>query len=261
MNVSFEVTHNILAGGGPYSFIISDLQLRLSILKNGLLHYVGELIPRQPLFILPSGGASNIICDITLDHYGLSQIEKLREGGDLTFRVQGSFVGEKQQQPQTKTLAGFTLDLRMPKSDWVENILPRLKYKDVLLLEIPKFLEPKFEDVVTYVNGAWKQYSMGEYDKVLTECRKALETLSNKVKTQGFKKEIVDDQGKKKEIPDWDKLLGSPNLGDILGSINRKIWGFVTPGAHAGKAINREDADFALMTTHAIINLTIHKLR
>jgi hypothetical protein len=262
INVSFEVTHTIPipAGGGAYNFMISDLKLSLSVLKDGLLHYVGELIPRQPLFILPSGGTSNIICDMTLDHYGLSQIEKLREGKDLTFRVEGTFVGEQQQQPQTKTATGFTLDFRMPKSDWIENILPRLKYKDVMLLEIPKFLEPKFDDVVTYVNDAWRQYSMGEYDKVLTECRKALETLSNKVKAQGFEKEIEDDQGKRKMIPDWDKLLGAPDLGDILGSINQKIWGFVAPSAHAGKAINKEDADFALMITHAIINLAIHKL-
>jgi len=101
---------------------------------------------------------------------------------------------------------------------------------------------------------------MGEYDKVLTECRKALEALNKKVKAQGFTKEIKEEQGSKKELPDWDKLFGSSKLGDIIGTINKKLWGFVAPGAHAGKAINREDADFALMITHAITNIVIHKL-
>ena len=195
-----------------------------------------------------------------LDHYGLGQIEKLREGKDLTFRVEGSFIGENRQQPQSWTSAGFSLDFRMPKSDWVENVLHRLKYRDVMLLEIPRFLEPQFEDVATYINDAWRQYSRGEYDKVLTECRKALETLKKKIMAQGFEKEIVDDQGTKKKILDWDKLLGSSDMGDIVGSINQKLWGFVAPGAHAGKAINREDADFALMTTHAMIDIVVKKL-
>ena len=260
LDVNFEVTHSTSAGAGAYNLVISDIYLRLSVITAGVLRFVGQLIPIQPFHILAAGQTITIPCSVVLDHYGLRQIEKLREGRDLTFRVDGRFVGEKQQQPQTRTLTGFSFDFRMPKSDWVENVLPKLKFKDVMLLEIPRLLEPKFEDVVTYINEAWKQYSMGEYDKVLTECRKALETLTNKVKAQGFEKEITDEQGKKRKIPNWDKLLGSKDLGDIVGSINQKIWGFVTPGAHAGKAIIREDADFALMITHAIINVTIHKL-
>ena len=42
--------------------------------------------------------------------------------------------------------------------------------------------------------------------------------------------------------------------------LNQKITVFVTPGSHAGKSVNKEDADFALMTTHAITNLAIKKL-
>jgi hypothetical protein len=229
-------------------------------LKAGAVHYLGELINRKPFLLLPSGSTDNIVYDFAFDHWGLGQIEKLREGGDLTFRVEGNFTGYNPQQPQSMATSEFILDFRMAKSDWVENILPRLKYKDVILLEIPKLIEPQFEDVITYIDDAWRQYSMGEYDKVLTECRKALETLNKKVKAQGFTKGNTEEQGTKKELPDWDKLFGSSKLGDIIGTMNQKLWGFVAPGAHAGKAINREDADFALMITHAITNIVIHKL-
>lgn len=166
---------------------------------------------------------------------------------------------EVHQQPQTRSSSSVTVSFRIPKSDWVEKILPQLKYKDVALLEIPRLEDVEFADVVEYINAAWKYHSMGEYSQVLGECRKALETLTTKVKNKGLEKEVME-EGKRRIILDWNKLLGSDEIGEIVGSICQKTWGFVTPGAHAGKTINREDADFALMVTHAMANFVSRKL-
>jgi len=259
VNVVFEMTQSTRPGAPAISFILTNLNLKLLLIKGGVIYQVGQLVPARTFLNMSPGSSSTINCDLSLDHYGLGQIEKLREGGDLSFRVEGKFVVENPQQPQAKFPFDFSLDFRIPKSDWVEDILPRLKYKDIILIEIPRVIEPQFEDVMTYVNGAWRQYSMGEYDKVLTECRKALEKLSDKIRSQGYEKENPTNQGSKK-IPDWDKLMGNSELGDVAGSIYQKLWRFVAPGAHAGKAINREDADFALMITHAVVNLAAHRL-
>lgn len=260
IKIDLEMAHSTRPGTGAINLNISNLTLRLSIIAKGATYPIGELIPAQTFFSLQTGNKVYIYCDLSLDHYGLGQIEKLRESTDLRLRIDGGFLAENQQQPQSKNYVSFSHDLRISKSDWVEDILPRMKYKEVMLVEIPKLIEPQFEGMSVYLIDAWRQYSMGEYDKVLTECRKALEELSKTVKSKGFEKEAGNSQGERKKVPDWEKLLNNSDSGNIIGGIHQKLLGFVAPGAHAGKAINREDADFALMVTHAIVNLVIRKL-
>jgi len=234
------------------------MNLRLYIQLPNAQHYVGNLIPRESYLELPPvGGPRGFAFDLLLDHYGLSQIEKLRNGKDLNFMVEGSLMVENAQQPPLRAIGRLQFQYRIAKSDWVENILQRIKFKDVVLVEIPKIEKPEFEETENHLNDSWRQYARGEYDKVFTECRKALESLGKKIKDAGYEKMQTDSSRK---VPDWGKLLGDENLGDILGTIDKKILGFVAVGAHAGKSINREDADFALMITHALVSLIVNKL-
>jgi len=41
-------------------------------------------------------------------------------------------------------------------------------------LKFQKIEKPEFSDVAARISDAWKQHSMSEYDKTLTECRKLL---------------------------------------------------------------------------------------
>jgi hypothetical protein len=165
------------------------------------------------------------------------------------------FVGEQQGAPQTKQNSQVGMQIRIPKSDWVERILPRIGYKDVALLEIPRLVAPDYKDVVDYQNEAWRQFMMGDYDKVLVECRKTLEALGTRVKEKGLERTV---EGK--AVPDWDKLLGNDDSGSMLEVMFQKLRGFVAPGSHAGRSSSREEAEFALMVTHAIANLALKKL-
>lgn len=242
------------------TMILSGFAVELRLGTSSKEYYIGQLVSSQALVFLQANVRTNLTLGLDLDHYELREIEKLRESKDLQFIVNFAFTSEVQGNPQTKASSGFHLRFKIPKSDWVENILPAVGYKEVALLEIPKLPDSEFEDIANHINAAWKQHSMGEYGNVFTECRKALETLTGKMKAKGFEKEITDNEGKKKKVPDWEKLLGSSELGDILGTVNQKILGFVAPGAHAGKAINKEEADFGLMITHSLLNIAIHKL-
>jgi len=177
----------------------------------------------------------------------------------LQFTAKFAFTAEIQGNPQTRTQSNFSLGFKIPKSDWVETLLPVLGLKTVSLIEIPKLSDPEFQEIISHVDDAWKQYSMGEYHRVLTDCRKALESLASVVKDKGYKKS-KEQEGKKRTFPDWGKLLGNEDLGDTVGIINKKARAFIVPAAHAGRTINREDADFALMITHAIVNLITRKL-
>jgi hypothetical protein len=106
------------------------------------------------------------------------------------------FIAHLQQQPPITYPGQVNLDIRISKSDWVEKILPNLKYKEVSLIEVPKIENPEFS-VVAKIDDAWKMYSMGEYGKVLTECRKALEAFVTILKEKGLQKEIIEKEGKK----------------------------------------------------------------
>jgi hypothetical protein len=56
-------------------------------------------------------------------------------------------------------------------------------------LEFPKLESPDFKEAIDHLNNAWRQYGFGQYDKVLEECRKTLETAKELLK----KKDLLKD--------------------------------------------------------------------
>ena len=172
----------------------------------------------------------------------------------------GNFIGtyfNERGMSISKSVGYQNIEGRISKSDWVETFLPAFNYKEVSLLEIPKIGATNYQNVINHLNSAWKQKHMGQYDKVLTDCRKVIEEISTIVRKLGF--ETQEENGKK--VPNWKKFFGSgEEIGEIFGSINQKLYGFTWLGAHTGKSINLEDADYVLMITHAIANMVIKKI-
>jgi hypothetical protein len=260
LRLDFDVHYALTAGQPAYNLLIDFGKSELKVItKGGENLYVGMATPAQMVSMLTPNSSLSSNLYIDLDHYRLSQIEKVREGGDLRARVDIFFIVELQQQPPVKYPQTVSFDLRIPKSDWVETILPQLKYKEVSLIELPKIEKPEFSDVAARINEAWKQYSMGEYENVLTECRKAMEALVSVVKNRGFQKEITDEKGKR-VVPDWEKVVGHKEVGDIVEAFVQKLFGFLAKGSHYGKSISREDAELAIMNTHALVNYVAKKL-
>jgi hypothetical protein len=258
--LDFDVHYALTAGQPAYNLAINFERSELKVItKGGENLYVGMATPAQVFLMLTPNSSFSSSLYIDLDHYKLGQIEKIREGGDLRARVDIFFIAELQQQPPVKYPQTVSFDLRIPKSDWVETILPQLKYKEVSLIELPKIEKPEFGDVAARINEAWKQYAMGEYDKVLTECRKATEALITVVKNRGFQKEITDEKGKR-IVPDWEKVVGHKEVGEIVEAFVQKLFGFLAPGSHYGKSINKEDAELAIMNTHALVSYVAKKL-
>ncbi len=235
----------------PEDLMVSEIK-GILLLSNGIR--IGTLSSERPYIVLYQNGEQTLELYLELDHYKLHQIEEFRKGSDLSLQMNIIFVMEKRGQPQNKEMGSFNnIKIEIPKSEWVEKILPNIGFKDVSLIEIPK-INQKWQKIIEHINEAWHQHSMGKYDKVLIECRKALEALGNEVKNKGFNK----DEGK--SIPDWEKLFNSENVGDTVGAINKKFYGFLAPSAHTGKAINKEDADFALLVMHGIVTLVTENL-
>lgn len=221
--------------------------------------YAGTLTPGDMILYLRPNSSERTSFYIDLDHYRLRKIEEGRGGRDFEARVDLRFIAEVIERNQPIKYPGKTsFYIRVSKSDWVESILPQLGYKDVSLIEIPRIKNPKFGDAVSKLNEAWKMYCAGEYDKVLTECRKALEALGSVVKSEGFEK--VEEKEGKSSMPDWEKALGHKDVGGIVRTFVQKLHGFTSPGSHYGKVINREDAELAILCTHALVNYVAKRL-
>jgi hypothetical protein len=264
LRLEFEIHYISKSGEPEYNIFVSFGKAELKVIKLVPLGserlYVGSFTPEKTSFTLSPNSSSSIRLYIDLDHYRLSQLEKVREGKDLQICVELSLIAELLRELSTKHPVDFPpLYIGIPKSDWVEKILPQLKYKEVSLIEVPKLERPEFSNIIAKVDGAWKMYSMGEYDKVLTECRKAIEGLADIVKEKCFHKE-VEEEGKKKSVPDWESALGHKETGNLIGGFVQKLRNFLGPGAHYGKSISKEDAELAIMMTHALINYCTKKL-
>jgi len=254
---SGELEYNVFINFGR-----AELKVRKQVFPEvGETLYVGSLIPEERFFTLLSpNSSSSTRWYIDLDHYRLSQLEKIREGKDLQMCVDLFLIVELQREsPSMRPIQFPSLYIEVPKSDWVEKILPQLKYKEVSLIELPKLDRPEFSNIIVEIDKAWKMYSMGEYKEVLTNCRIAIEGLTDVVKSRGFHKE-VEEEGKKKTVPDWESALGHEKMGDLMRSFIQKLYDFLSPGAHYGKSINKEDAELAIMMTHALINFCTKKL-
>ena len=262
LNFEVGVTYITKTEGQHYAIELSYAPSKLKIIsKGGQSIYTSFLVQDPQSLFMTLNNQTAIRFYAELDHYRLAQVEKIREGGDLQILMELSFIINMYSSGYpARQFSSVSIDGRIPKSDWVERILPRLKFKDVSLIEIPKIENPEFSEVVDEINDAWKQYSMGEYDKVLTGCRKAMEALGDIVKDKDFKKEATDGNGEKKTVPDWEKAVGDEEIGEIIAVFVKKLFGFLAPGSHHGKSINREDAELAILTTHALANYVARKL-
>ena len=245
INFTFNFSHKSTA---RFDIINTNFIFRIRVQND--YYYVSSLMFDSFFITLSGQNTVSVRARLILDQNGLRKIEKLRENGDIRFNIY-CFVTLLDQYNK-HFICQSNFDGKIAKSDWVEKFLPTFKYKEVVLLEVPKLDFPELSQAAEFLNDAWKKKSMGQFSDVLLDCRKALEFITDEVKKKGFKTE----DGK----PDWEKFLGDKVLGDINAIIIQKLSGFIAPGVHYGKIFNIEDAEYALMITYAITNYVLNKL-
>jgi hypothetical protein len=223
------------------------------------------------------GEDKNIDFVLMLDHYILSQIEKRRGNENLylglDLRAQGyamEKIGEIHEYELNQER------ITVAKSDWVEEILPLLNYKNVVLIEVPVLKFEYFKDVIGEVDNAWKKYSMGDYKQVLVHCRNALDGIASKIKQAGFQMGDKEEEyqcpscGNKwsksnnnktdeRPVPNWKEFLGDEKIGQRIKEIYRNARGYTAPGAHFGKIIGMDEANFVLFQTYSMVKYILSR--
>jgi hypothetical protein len=157
-----------------------------------------------------------------------------------------------------------TIEAEIAKSTWVEEILPKLSYNNVAMIEFPKLEYQSLEEPIDRINAAWKSYSSGDIEEVLTNCRKALESLGRKVKEAGYlrSEQKHDKDGKEITVtyPDWKKFFDSESKSQIIGGISRKMFDFLAPGAHAAETIlEMNHGYFAILQIFSLTHFVISR--
>jgi hypothetical protein len=98
---------------------------------------------------------------------------------------------------------------------------------------------------------------MGQFDVVLLNCRKIIEELDSILKDKGFSIKKPLDDGRDMTVTDWRGFISQGDIGKYVEDTTENIRRFCNRATHSGNAIAKEDADYALLTTHATINLIL----
>ena len=205
--------------------------------KDGLI--LGRVEPEQR-YITLFKVKSDMKFIWQLTNHTIFELERLRDNKnlDLELRIQFLKFGEPRQ------IYNYSCQINIPKSLWVEDILPRLGLDNAILISLPNISNNKINE---HLQRAIKQFYTGDYPDVLADCQKALEELKTFCKTA----DIIE----KDNNINFSKLSSSENVQKALDEITRKLFLFFQSGGrHIGRDINKEDAELALLSTYGLVN-------
>jgi len=223
---------------------------------SGIFHYLELNQPKTLSFC------------IYLTPLQIETIEKLRGRDDLWIRITLSFhrgVAPEElftRPPYWEPVLHkeYGEQIKIAKSDWIEEYLPKLGYKRVRLIEVPLLPEDipeEFKAIVDGIEEAWRYFAMGEYGQTLTSCRIAIEALRNWFYNQGMKR-VKQINQKQKTLPDFRKFTNSESLGRAMERIYEGLYELVSLGPHFfPHGISRPEAEHALMSTYSLANYVI----
>jgi hypothetical protein len=212
-------------------------------------------IASDPSFV----STNQVSFEIPLDHVVLARIEKDRTGGDL--RVQLKFnllfalhaANGQFREFVSGRVDGLTFVI--PRSEWVDRILPALGYGGLELLEVRYGMSTvarSLPKAVAEINEAKKYLLEGDWEKAVGHCRKSLEVVldsrpSSLPTTAKFRDKV------NAFICDNLTTLGEQQA-KLLARQMELIWEVSSQAAHASPAtFVRADAEFLLRTTMALV--------
>lgn len=193
--------------------------------------------------------------ELDLSFRQIEIIEERRNGQDVEFRLilkvlfsimrgkpnQVSLSLERDSITLSSPLLGDRL--MIPQSEWLK-MLQTMRYTRLRVIELPIPRPPKgtlIDSSVGYVEEALRSFNEGNYDDVLTNCRKAFEEL---------------DRAK----INLETILESESKTEKVEEMKKKVKDFLNLGPHAGVALDRKDAELALYSTVTMIRYLAKQL-
>jgi hypothetical protein len=286
--ISFD-TQNIHAIGGPdFPKLIFTLEMRLSPFRGNRpgdqseqLHPLtwmslsGEFFSPEQRAVSQFRDDVNVYADgsysletqfrleIPLNQMALERIERARDGNlraalrfDGFIAVHGPKGGCIERFERTRI---ETMSFMIPKSQWVEQLLPQLGYGTLELIEVRMSNGVRAEGLpkaVAEIREARKYLVDGDWDKAVAHCRNTLETILNSRQLQ-----VPATSAFRMKVDEFVRDHLSSRLGEkqskLLAEEMKLLWEVCSQAAHPTPAdsFHRDDANFILRNTTAIVEL------
>ncbi len=270
---TFEVTQLAGAGGfdsphllfplaveptDPRGAVRFDLFLLAAELHLGALTAVPSgvegLVGRATVPIW--GSLSSFRLAVPLTSSAVERIEVSREDRDLDLSLSlCAPLAVRAEGPLTAMHpAAGSVTFRIPRSHWVDHVLPGLGYltKYILELDVPArgdLTEP-FQRALSALRGAEEALRRDSYSEVFVQCRSAIEAVA-----RAFR---LDLEGEKDSHPARVEAFRKQQLvsriGDTKGRMVadelRALWGPLSAAAHGGPStVDRPAAKYVLQST------------
>lgn len=160
-------------------YCLSDVRAKVSVVAGANEYYVGVALPESPMRLtFEHSRPESRLFEIGLSPAQMAVLEELRNGGDLTLRVDLQGLADNGPGSQTWPVLE-NLRVSSPQSDWVKQ-LNQSGFSKRLLLEVPVFAPGAMEGhsgVHQHVSAAIDHLNKGHYPDAVASCRKALEGL------------------------------------------------------------------------------------
>jgi hypothetical protein len=192
---------------------------------------------------------------VVLDHARIRQFEDTRSGANAQFAVSFSgLIWFPEDRKFEKTYSNSPLQVIVPRSHWVDDVLSRWGLSGVKIVQITfpaSEVGETFRSAYARVEGAEKLFANGHYKQVLTELRLAFEGLANSLGFEKHMKECFDhllaEFGADKKEKAREAVL---NLYRFLHlGPHEQVQ---TPESAERPEVTRRDARFALVMTYVV---------
>jgi len=242
------------------SYVLLRLTGRIEAPKIGeIAHFdAGPLVEEPPPHPFPAP------LDITvdLDRARVWQYEEARSGAEAQLNITFSGLAWlPQKQRFERVYSSGQLQLRVPRSHWVDEVVSRWGLSGVKMIEISfptSKVGDNFRSAHAHVESAEKLFASGQYKQVLTELRLAFEGLTNSLGFEDHVKDCLDhlfaEFGGEKKEKAREAVL---SLYKFLHLGPHQV--IQAPNAIGETAITRSDARFALVMTHAVFEYVTPK--
>jgi hypothetical protein len=200
---------------------------------------------------------SQVTFAIPLDSKAIDRIERSRNGNlQAAIRIKPLLAVYSPGDKAIETLRyGYVQDMRftIPKSEWVEKILPGLGYKGLELMEFPigeGAVAKEFQQAVEEFTQARQHLLNAEWERAVHRCRNVIELIvsartSSAAVTSRFSDKINGFIN--------DHLTANAEQAKLIGKQMNMLWEVCSSAAHPLPNVARPDAEFILRTTMSLI--------
>lgn len=214
----------------------------------------------------------SVYMEFPLDLKRLDLLNKQRNGGDVHLTIHLELLSNEiawlNPKDTQQSAWGITyrhrsyskVELKIPRSEWLEKILPGTGFGKTYLVELPivsiescEKMKSAFENLQT----AQALENQGFYKESVSKCRTALEAFIEQ-------KTVIDDKGKEKKIPklkaSWETRLGERTYNWLDSSLS-VIKGEANKAAHLSpKHFTQLEAQMLLLVTTSLLAYAVQNM-